>query len=175
MLVVASAMIAAACSSAGETPSAPTPTPTAEVTVRPAGAPCPPGELGARVTAWEGAAGSRIATVELTNDGATACTLPAASWPALVDASGAILIEGTPPAGTADVQLAPGKALTASVRVSNYCGADPVTPLTIAISLPAGQRVVAEPLSPTDTTMPPCMGDPGSPGRIEVQSWQPST
>jgi hypothetical protein len=112
--------------------------------------------------------------VELTNTGASDCTLPAASWPALVDANGTVLIEGSQPGGGTGMILAPGEKLTTSVRASNYCGADPVTPLSIVILLPGGGRVVADPLSPTDTTVPPCMGDAGSAGSIEMQSWAPS-
>ena len=34
-------------------------------------------------------------------------------------------------------------------------------------------RFQATPVSPTDATVPPCNGDPGSAGSIDMQPWAP--
>jgi len=55
----------------------------------------------------------------------------------------------------------------------NYCGPTPVPPITVAIVLPSGGRIVAAPVSQTDTMgLAPCNGA-GSPAYIEMQAWQP--
>jgi hypothetical protein len=134
-------------------------------------APCDPADLAARVTSWEGAAGSRIGNVALTNDGGTACTVTSMARPMLIDGRGAVLAQGrldTNPGAT--IEIRPGAGLTTSVLVSNVCGAAPVPPVTIAFDLGGDRRLVASPLSPTDATVPPCNG-PGMPAEIQMQPW----
>lgn len=134
---------------------------------------CLPPSVSARITTWEGAAGSRIATVKLQNVAPTDCLWPTLDQPQLVDGSGAILIDGAvAPAGTV-LTLAPGDVVTALVRDSNYCRQAPVAPVTVAFVLPGGTgRVVAAPVSATDSSgVPPCNGAAGSPGKIEMQPW----
>ena len=133
--------------------------------------PCDPAALAARVTSWEGAAGSRIGAVAVQNDGATACTLTSMARPMLIDGRGAVLAQGrldTNPGSAIEIQ--PGAGLTTSVLVSNVCGAAPVPPVTIAFDLGGDRRLVATPLSPTDATVPPCNG-PGMPAEIQMQPW----
>ena len=82
----------------------PTPVPSAPVLiVTPAPAPtavepCNPANLDARITMWEGAMGHRIAHVELTNSGFSACIIQAKARPQLVDGNRSILIDGSSPA-----------------------------------------------------------------------------
>jgi hypothetical protein len=158
------------------TPSPTTPTatigPTPSVTVL---GPCSPSSLTARVTLWDAAAGHRIATVELVNTGSVACTVRTEDRPQLVDGAGTVLIDGDPPAVSPALTLDPGGKLTTLVQDANYCLAAPVAPVTVAFVLPDGVgAVVATPLSPTDTSgVPPCNGDPGSAGDIEMQPWAP--
>jgi len=147
----------------------PSPTPT-ESPPRTAGA-CEPVDLAARITSWEGAAGSRIANVELTNTGSGSCSIRTLDRPQLVDGKGSVLIDGSNPSASATLKLAPGDVVKALVRDSNYCGPDPVAPVSVAFVLRGGGRVVATPVSPTDATVPPCNGDPGSPGSIDMQAW----
>lgn len=153
----------------GETPS-PTATPTA--TGSPPLAVCDPATLAARITQWDGAAGHRIATVELTSIGVVPCTIRALAQPQLVDGQGTVLIDGAPPAPSALLTLDPGVVLTTLVQDSNYCGPAPAPPVTVAFTLAGGAgRIVAAPLTPTDTSgVPPCLG-PGSPGTIEMRPW----
>lgn len=142
---------------------------------------CDPAVLAARITRWEAGAGHRFASVELTYAryvryaGDVSCTIHALSQPQLVDGSGSVLIDGGPPAPSAALTIAPGGILKTAVQVANYCGPTPVPPVTVAFIFPSGLgRIVAAPTSPTDTTgVPPCLGEPGSAGEIEMQPWAP--
>lgn len=136
---------------------------------------CDPAVLAARITRWEAGAGHRFASVELTNAGDVSCTIHALSQPQLVDRSGSVLIDGAPPAPSAALTIAPGGILKTTVQVANYCGPAAVPPVTVAFIFPGGLgRIVAAPTSPTDTTgVPPCLGEPGSAGEIEMQPWAP--
>jgi hypothetical protein len=152
---------------------------------------CDPARLTARITRWEGAAGSSIAHVEVANPGPDACQLAVVVYPQLVDAKGGVLVDGTPGAGASSSPLSPspsptavvpsptpralpsGGVVTTLVRIGNYCGPAPATPLSVAFVLPAGGKLVAAPLSPTDQTVPTCLGAPGSPATIEMQPWAP--
>lgn len=192
------ALVLAACSSAGSpvpsatavaTTASPFPSASAAPSIVPAAStvpttgPCDPARLAARITLWEGAAGSRIAHVEVTNTGAVACLLPAMARPQLVDGKGSVLIDGAPaaspsPAVTAAPSPAPllvaaGGVLKSLVRASNYCGPAATAPVSLAFVLASGGRFVATPFSPTDGGVPPCLGAPGSAGTTEMQAWAP--
>ena len=196
ILVLAACTAAATPTSAPATPSA-IPS-TASPSVAPTTAPsasaaptvtgpvaCLPTGLAARVTRWAGTAGSWVAHIEVRNAGTAACLLAALVRPQLVDAKGTVLIDAAaaasaspsiPPVGAAspapaDPTLAAGGSVTTQVRVGNYCGAAPVTPLSIAFVFPGGGRLTAAPLSATDETVPSCLGTPGTPGSIEMQPW----
>ena len=135
---------------------------------------CAPATLVARTTLWEGAAGQRIAHVEVTNTGPT-CTLPGMAQPQLVEGHGAVLINGALPATSALLTVGPGRLLKTLVQAGNYCGPAPAAPVTVAFVLAGGiGRVVALPVSATDTSgVPPCLGAPGSAGNIEMHPWAP--
>ena len=154
------------------TPTA-TPTPTPTPTPVPTIGPCDPGSLAARITAWEGAAGHRIADVELTNAGTVTCRLATVAKPQLIDGHGSVLIDGTDPGPSKTLMVVPGDVVKTFVQDANYCGPDPVAPVSVAFVLDGGGRFVATPLSPTDATVPPCNGTPGSAGDIEMQPWAP--
>jgi hypothetical protein len=151
----------------------PSPTPTPVVTATTGM--CDPANLAARITFWDGAAGHRIATVELTNSGSVACNLDSLDRPQLVDGNGAVLIDGEEPVGSSQLSFNPGDTLTTLVQDGNYCGPTPVAPVTVAFVLPDGAgRFVASPLSPTDLNgVPPCSSTPGSAGSIEMHPWAP--
>lgn len=152
-------------------PSAATPSETASPA--PTIGPCDPANLAARITMWEGAAGHRIAHVELTNAGAAPCHLEQAARPQLVDGDGSVLIDGVSPASSAPLTVVAGGVLDTLVQDGNYCGPAPVPPVSVAFVLSDGGRFVATPLSPTDATVPPCLGASGSAGDIEMQPWAP--
>jgi hypothetical protein len=148
----------------------PAPTVIPKPTATPAPSACDPAKLAARITRWEGAAGSRIATLELTNASSQTCTIRAMDKPQLVDGKGSVLIDGQTPSETAVVTLAPGDVVTTLVEDSNYCGPDPVPPVSVAFVQSGGGRFVATPVSPTDTTVPPCNGA-GQPAVIDMHAW----
>jgi hypothetical protein len=147
-----------------------TPRPTPRPTITPTGF-CSAANLAARITMWEGAMGHRIATVEMTNTGPAACLLHTTGRPQLVDKAGAVLIDGAPATAGGTLKLGPGDVATTLVQDSNYCGPVPAQPVSVAFVLPAGAgRVVAAPLAAGDG-VPPCLGDPGSAGSIEMHPW----
>lgn len=145
------------------------PTPTAAPTI----GLCGPANVSARITMWEGAAGHRIAHVELTNAGTDPCVLSVIADPQLVDGNGEVLIDGSSPASSPEIEVAPGAILQTLVQAGNYCGPTPAPPVSVAFVLSDGSSIVADPVSPTDATVPPCLGASGSAGTIEMQPWAP--
>jgi hypothetical protein len=134
----------------------------------------------AKVTGWEGAMGSQIATVLLTNKSSSTCQLRGTPRLQLLDKAGHVLIDsktagasGLPHVAPGDktFKLAPSSSVTTMVQVSNYCGAtNPVLPTTIAFYLPnATGRLVAA--ADSGGGVPPCNGSPGSDGSIQMNGW----
>jgi hypothetical protein len=153
-----------------ESPAATASTPAPAAT---AVAPCGLANLEARITLWEGAAGHRIAHVELTNTGFDACVIQAKARPQLVDGNRSVLIDGTSPAAPDPfLTVDAGGVLKTLVQDGNYCGPAPVAPVSVAFVLADGSHVLATPFSPTDATVPPCLGS-GSKADIEMQPWAP--
>jgi hypothetical protein len=134
---------------------------------------CQPDDMDARIVSWDGAAGSRIAQVELTNTGSTTCGLETMAKPRLVSGRGAVLIDGKTPRKPAVVAFASGAVVRTLVDASNYCGADPELPVSVAFVTTYEALFVATALSPTDATVPPCNGAPGSAGSIAMHPWAP--
>ena len=127
------------------------------------------GKLDVQITRWEGAAGSRIADVSMTNHAKVPCAMYAQPRPDLVDHAGKVLVRGSAsPTGAFEVK--PGQTVTTLVDVSNVCEDNPRFPLTVAFEEGADGRIIADPESPTDTTVPPCNG-PGQPADISMHPW----
>jgi hypothetical protein len=139
---------------------------------KPTTGPCDADFLNARITSWEGAAGSRIASVKLTNAGPTSCLVDTLDRPQLVGGDGSVRIDGKNPTTTDRLRLAPGAVVTTLVEASNDCKPAAVPPISVAFVQADGQRIVALPVSGTDTTDPPCNGA-GSPGTIDMHPWAP--
>jgi hypothetical protein len=93
--------------------------------------------------------------------------------PQLVDGHGSVLIDGANPTTTKTITMAPGDVVKTLVDDANYCGPEPAAPVSVAFVFAGGQRIVASPLSPTDATVPPCNGTPGSAGEISMHAWAP--
>ncbi|HYK94716.1 MAG TPA: DUF4232 domain-containing protein [Candidatus Dormibacteraeota bacterium] len=130
---------------------------------------CTPNDVEAVITAWDGAAGSRIATVELHQTGTAPCTVDPLPQPWLADGRGSPLITGKAGAGT-PITLAPREVLHTLVQVGNYCGPAPAAPVTVAFTQ-HGAAFVATALSPTDLSgVPPCNG-PTAAAVIEMHPW----
>jgi hypothetical protein len=136
--------------------------------------PCTGTHLSARIVDWQGAAGSRIADVQLINTSFYACAIRDYPQVRLVNSHGTILLGGAAASRTAATHvLAALGFLKTEVQDSNYCGSAPTKPSTLVFVLPGTQgRVVAIPVSGHDDTgVPPCLGDPGSAGHIEMHAW----
>jgi hypothetical protein len=108
---------------------------------------------------WGGAAGSRgtIVTIALAS-GRYDCLLPTRLIVRVADASGAVLANSESPSSSGSVVLDADTSFVVRVTWSNWCGADPVRPISLAVliglsgwsspvSVPAG----ADPV-------PPCNG-----------------
>ena len=135
--------------------------------------PCHATQLSARITIWEGAAGSRIATVRLYNTGFTTCYVRDFPQVRLVSATGHTLINGHSASTTAAVHtIAPLHYRSTLVQTSNYCGGSFTAPVTLTFTLPGTLgRVVAIPVSSTDAGgVPPCNG-PTAPAVISMHAW----
>lgn len=180
LVVVAVAVAAIVLGRSGPSPAAgsspaPSTVPSAPVSVASAEStigPCVPTELSARVTLWEGAAGQRIADVELTNRGTTDCLLDALARPQLVGGDGGVLIDGKNPSTSGQLTVAPGALLKSLVAAGNYCKSAPIPPVSVAFVFADGRRLVADPVSPADVTLPPCNGA-GVPATISMHAWAP--
>lgn len=160
--VVAASLLLAACS-----PAAARPSPSAST------APSPTScldSLSARVTEWGSAAGSRVAAVQLTNGASAPCDVPQVAA-FLVDRGGTVVIQGGADDVAPAVHLPAGGSATTEVRVANVCSAEVKTPVTVML---VGEHVslVAATTGADDAGVPPCVGDPGSAGLIEIQPWQ---
>lgn len=147
-----------------------------------AGDACTSADLTGRILGWQGAAGSRIADVEITNHATRRCAIRGTPALELIDAHGRVLIDSRTagPSGEPHVapndpsfELAPGGRLGTEVAVSNYCGAAPTLPIDIAFIPPAGGgRLVARPaagVSSAEAT-PPCLGSSGA--GISMNGWR---
>ena len=135
---------------------------------------CIGSQLSARIVDWQGAAGSRIADVELVNTSFSPCTIRNYPRVRLVSAHGAILIDGHAASLTGAVHVLAGLGfLKTEVADSNYCGPSYTRPVTLVFVLPGTLgRVVAIPVSAIDTAgVPPCLGAPGSAGHISMHAW----
>jgi Protein of unknown function (DUF4232) len=135
---------------------------------------CTPYDVDAVITAWDGAAGHRIATVELHQIGTTPCTVDPLPQPWLADGHGTPLITGKAGAG-APITIAPGDVLHTLVQDGNYCGPQPAAPVTVAFTehdATFDATFVATALSPTDVSgVPPCNGEAGPRDDIEMHPW----
>jgi len=128
-------------------------------------------DLAARILRWEGAAGQRIADVELTNRGTTDCLMERLPRPQLVDGAGDVLIDGGPSASSEGLLvLAAGGRATTMVAIGNWCKPEPLAPISVAFVFSSGERLLAAPVSPTDLTLPPCNGAT-VPATISMHPW----
>jgi Protein of unknown function (DUF4232) len=125
--------------------------------------------LRAAIIRWEGAAGSRIATVQMTNGGTVPCTVPVLARPDLVDGTSTALAVGRTPTDRTRIEVPPGQVLTTLVQVSNVCVPRAVPPISVRFDFD-GFSIVAAPFGPDAAAVPPCNG-PGQPATIEMRPW----
>ena len=154
----------------GRKPSSSAPAPTTAPVAGSVSA-CSTGSISAQITAWSGAAGSRIATVTFRNVGTTRCSIQKLGQPGLVDGAGHDLIIGKRVEQSARLEIAPNGVASTLVDASNYCGQDaPIAPISIQIAFPDGTLLRAESAQPMNLEgVPPCNGPTGSAGSIQMQ------
>ena len=128
--------------------------------------------LHGEIVRWEGAAGSRISTVELTRvatDPETGdCALPDETQLALVDGTRHALITG--PFTWERAVIEHGEILYTMVRMSNYCGPKPMEPVTISLRDRTGMELFFTPAGGISGA-PPCNGVLGPRDDISRQPW----
>jgi uncharacterized protein DUF4232 len=148
------------------------PSPTTEPTPRPTATrtpDCAAADLSAQIKSWEGAAGSRIATVELKVTGSGTCTIESLMRQRLVDGAGQTLADSGAVHGGSTLTVHSGDVLSTLVDVSNVCATSVAPPVSITFVV-GNQWLRAKPLSPTDSTVPPCNG-PSQPPSMQMHDW----
>lgn len=134
-------------------------------------------DLDATITRWEGAAGSRIAWLEVTNHGGAECLLGAPTSAKLLYSGdqGTVATTGSQPIGTS-VQLGADQTDRLMVRVSNWCTAAPTKAVSVDLTLSTGAAFVAEPASGVTFDPPPCNGA-SQPATMDIQAdgWTTAT
>jgi uncharacterized protein DUF4232 len=137
---------------------------------------CRANDLSGLIMSWEGAAGHRIATIRISNDGSTSCRLPQFLRPALIDGDGHALIVGQLVPEPASITV-PARATTSTmVDMANYCGAAPTPPdqaLKLRMYLPDQSSIELLPTNslPLPADPPPCNGR-NAPATIEMRPLQ---
>ena len=123
---------------------------------------------------WDSAAGSRGTTVVLrVVDSTAACDLPGGVTARITDASGTSLVEGASDP-VARERIEQGTQLELGIAWSNWCDAQPGTPLTLELLLD-GDATWIPVVAPggTGPLVPPCMGS-GQATNLSVTGFQPS-
>jgi hypothetical protein len=131
---------------------------------------CNATDLVGEITAWEGAAGHRIATIGIHNGATSSCSVPAALRPALVDSDGHALIVGAPVSDSPTFTFEAGGNVRTLVDMANYCGQAPSGQLRIRLYLPDQASIEAAPAAnlPNAVDPPPCNG-PNAAAEIQMQ------
>jgi hypothetical protein len=119
----------------------------------------------------EGAAGSRVGTITLSNASAATCTLAGRPSFSLVGRDGNPITSGIrfmPKAQPSEVVLSPGQTATVMFGWSNWCSAGP--PPSWGMEAPGGGQISVAGLGPDE---PPCNG-PGQPSIVEYGAYEVS-
>jgi hypothetical protein len=117
----------------------------------------------------EGAAGSRLTTVVLTDS--VECAIDAFPAFGIRDTHGAELV-GSVAGGTGRIELNPDVSYQVDVRFANWCGGDPAFPLKLELRIGAEEVEVTGPSFPEQGDMPPCNGSNGP--ELESGAWEPA-
>ncbi len=121
---------------------------------------CGPQDVSLAAEPWGGAAGSRGTVVMVTlAAGRGTCTLGKGLTAETRDANETVLATtGTAESGE-PVTLAPGVSFTIGMAWSNWCGATPAAPVSLALKMSGWESFAAVPV-PTGGVdpVPPCMG-----------------
>lgn len=125
---------------------------------------------------WGGAAGSRGVVVTLSAAAGTRWTCNVALDVAarITDSSGSVLVNGASGPGAEVTALEPGRTYTVGIAWSNWCGADPTRPVTLALRLANMPSWIDVPSSSGGADpVPPCLGQ-NQPTNLSVTQLQPA-
>jgi hypothetical protein len=142
---------------------------------------CTPSDLEAKLVRWEGAAGSRFGTISMQNTSSTDCTVSGTPGVLLLDRSSQAFLNSrdlgapattTPTTPVFTLQPAKANTIYLVIQLSNYCGAKPAPPVSVALDLadPNAPDWRVHVTSDTGVTidMAPCNGA-GAPTTLDVQ------
>ncbi len=116
-----------------------------------------------------GAAGSRGADVSITAIGEATCRLPSRPMVAMLDPTGAAVLQ-TPITADAAGPLVSGSTTVAfTYEFSNWCSATPSTPWSVVLATTVGAVPVTG-IVYQEADLPPCNG-PGQPPSITTSDW----
>ncbi len=129
---------------------------------------CKAADLTAAIQTWQGAAGSRYASVLVTKSAGGTCTVRGTPGVRLLDGKGVTLLDsakiegiGGPKVhpGDAELLLSPGDKVEIDVQWSNWCKSQPARPLTVALVLTDRGGLLKATKAPVsgDDDRPSCM------------------
>jgi hypothetical protein len=149
-----------------------TPSPSAAPTAAPsrASGSCTTADVQASGGPWGGAAGSRGADVSVKLKGTTSCLLPPRPVVALLNATGAVVLQTKPIVAASQPPLKAGQTASFSIILSNWCDRAAKLPLRPALILDSGAVEIAGLALATADDLPPCNG-PGQPASLTATEW----
>ena len=141
----------------------PSPAGTTPTSVAP---PCELSDLKASHGLVEGAAGSRLTTIDLVS--AITCSVDAFPALGLRDAGGAPLVAGVV-TGTGRIDLIGGVGYESKARLANWCAPEPRFPVALELFIAGGELPVRGPSFPEEGVLPACNGGGGP--ILEANGW----
>jgi hypothetical protein len=121
---------------------------------------CGPQDVTLTAEPWGGAAGSRGTVVTLALAGGhEACSLGKGLAAEMLDATRGLLVTTAAAEQGGPVSLEPGATFTVGITWSNWCGAVPAAPVTLALKMSGWDSFVDVPVPNGGADpVPPCMG-----------------
>jgi Protein of unknown function (DUF4232) len=132
---------------------------------------CGTSDIAATAGPIGGAAGSRGADVEVKTSGPASCQLPEFPAIAVVDQTGAVLLQSPLPLTADGPVISSSDSFTFSFQLSNWCDQSTKLPLHVALVVASGLADVGG-LSMAAGDLPPCNG-PGQPATVSATEWAP--
>lgn len=146
------------------------PTPTQAASLPASSAACRAEDFAWSTDPWGGAAGSRGTTVLARGvSSLVGCQIQGRSALALSDGNGHLLLTAQSPASAVAVHA--GSLLEIGISWSNWCDADPASPLSLSLTLPGDSQPVPLVPSTGEIQVPPCLGQ-GQPSVLNATDFQ---